>query len=121
MPVDVPTARQAFARALAEFLPATTQITIRNEAALGDAAAIHCRWPLTEKGPFSGDFSREITVQITAAAINAFRAADGQTRGVMLEKFSSVCRIRLAEGGYNEQDPSPPEFIVRIDDQTLEP
>jgi hypothetical protein len=120
MPVDVPTARQAFAQALAGFLPPTTQITIRNEAALGDAAAIHCRWPLTDKGPHSGDLSREITVQITAAAVNAFRAADGQTRGAMLEKFSNVCKVRMAEGGYNEQDPSPPAFIISIDDYSLE-
>jgi hypothetical protein len=120
MAVDVPTARQAFAVALAEVMPATAELVIRNEAELGDAAVIHCKWPLEEKGPFSGHYSREITAKITAAVVNAFRAADGQTRGAMLDRFKSVCAVRLAEGGYNEQDPSPPAFVISIDEHTLE-
>jgi len=121
MAVDVPTARQAFAAALAELMPATAELIVRNEAELGDAAAIHCKWPLEEKGPYSGDYSREITAKISAATVNAFRAADGQSRGVMLDRFKSVCAVRLAEGGYNEQDPSPPAFLIHIDEHSLEP
>ena len=122
-PLPLAGARQIFAEAIrdSEFIPGSAEITIRDEPELGDAAAVHCRWPLTEKGPYSGTHSREITVQIEAAALNRFRAAAPVERGQMLQRFEHVFNTRLLDGGYNEQDPSPPVFRVRIDVHALEP
>ncbi|MGB7598369.1 MAG: hypothetical protein WBM09_12470, partial [Gallionella sp.] len=88
---------------------------------LGEAAAIHCHWPLVEKAPNSGNYSREITVHITAAAMNRFRSADARTRGAMSTRFSSIFDQRLDEGQYNEQDASPPPFLIYIDEHELTP
>ena len=121
--LDIAAARRSFADAIAksQFVPESAQITIRNEPALGEAGAIHCKWPLLEKGPYSGNYSREITMQITARAMNQFRAADPKKRGTMLRQFIHTFEVRLLDGQYDEKDPSPPEFIVSIDEHDLEP
>lgn len=68
--LDIEAARHLFAAAIvgSSFVPDSAEITIRDEMELGDAAAIHCSWPLVDKGPNSGNSSREITVQITSGA-----------------------------------------------------
>ncbi|MCC7079465.1 MAG: hypothetical protein IT530_02240 [Burkholderiales bacterium] len=120
MTMDLEVARRAFADAFVKVVPSNAKIFNRVDAELGEAAVIHCQWPLKEKGPYSGNDSREITVQIGASALNAFRLADARARGLMLERFTRVCSIRLAEGGYHEQDPSSPAFKIRIDERSLE-
>jgi hypothetical protein len=87
------------------------------QGAVPDATAIHCQWPLAEKGPYS----REVTVMIAAGAMRRFRRADAKARGEMLEHFVRAFRIRLTEGGYNEQDPWLPPFIIHIDEHSIEP
>ena len=121
--MDIKTARGYFANEIlySDFLPRSAEISIRAEPALGEAAAFHCQWPLTEKGPYSGKHSREITVQITAGAMNRFRSADLRERGDMLIQFGRIFKARLLDGGYDAKDPPSPPFIVHIDDHSLEP
>ena len=70
----MPEARLAFANAIQRsgLVPREAEIIVRDDVELGEAAAIHCDWPLNDKGLRS----REITIQITAEAINKFREAD---------------------------------------------
>lgn len=120
--VDIEAARQYFADAIrdSDFVPYSAEISIRADPALGEAAAIHCRWPLVEKGPYSGSHSREITVQITAGAMNRFRSADSTERGAMSTRFVRIFNTRLLDGQYDEKDPSSPPFIVHVDEHSLE-
>ena len=118
--LDVDVARRAFADELANIFPKSTEFVIR-PGAVPEATAIHCAWWLAEKGPYSGDFSREITVQITSGAMNHFREAHPIERGAMLGRFMHIVHTRLLDGQYNEQDPSPPAFIISIDEHSLEP
>jgi len=120
-PLGIGEARQAFAIAVLghDFIADDVSITVREDAPPG-TAVIHCSWPLKARGPYSGKNSREITVQIEAAALDAFRAADPAQRGQMLERFSYTFAKRLLDGGYNEQDSSSPAFIIRVDPAALE-
>jgi hypothetical protein len=117
-PLDIDAARHAFADAIANrtFAPKfPLEINIR-PGAVPDATVIHCHWRLAKEGPYS----REITVQIAAGAMNRFRHADASARGKMLELFIRTFRIRLLEGGYNDKDPLAPPFIVSIDEHSIE-
>jgi hypothetical protein len=123
---DLPTIdliRRHFADAIAksDFVPRTAKISIRDELELGDAAVIHCKWPLVERAPNSGNYSREITVQISASEMNRFRSAEPRMRGDMMAQFSSIFYKRLLDGQYNEQDASPPAFMIKIDEYSLDP
>ncbi len=120
--LDIKAARVLFADAIAKsgYVPESAKIKIRDEPELGEAAAFHCYWHLDEKGPFSGEYSREITVQITSQAMNSFREAGPVKRGEMIERFGYVFRTRLLDGQYNEQDPSHPPFIIKIDEHSLD-
>ena len=101
-------------------MPDSAKIISRTEPELGEAAVFHCKWPLVEKGPHSGTYSREITVQISAGAMNRFRSADARTRGAMSDRFISIFGERLDVDHYNEQDSSSPPFIIHIDEHSLE-
>jgi hypothetical protein len=119
--VDIDAVRHVFADAMMKsgYIPNTAEIVIR-PGAIPEATAIHCDWPLIEKGPYSGNRSREITVKINAAAMKLFRSAEARERAAMLDRFIHIFQVRLLEDGYNEQDPSPPPFIVSIDEHSLE-
>lgn len=120
--IDLKAARYMFAGAIAKcgYVPDSAEITIRDDAELGEAAAFHCRWPLAEKGPYSDKYSREITVKIASRAMNHFRAAAPEERAEMLGKFGYVLRMRWLDGQYNERDSSSPPFIIEIDEHSLE-
>ncbi len=122
-PLDIRIARRCFAEAIAdsEFVPDDAAITIRNEAALGEAAAFSCNWPLVETPPLAGAHAREITVQITAGAVQCFRQAEPGERGAMLVQFRRTFNTRLLDGRYDEKDASSPAFAVTIDEHCLKP
>jgi hypothetical protein len=121
-PLDLQSARRFFADTLSKVLPRSARITIRADPELGEAGVFHCHWPLDEKekGPYSEKHSREITVQISSAALNAFRAATPKERGRIRERFESVFKVRMAEGGYNPIDPPHPPFKVLLDEHAWE-
>jgi hypothetical protein len=121
--IDIDTARAFFAHAIegSEFIPDSAEIEIGAEPALGNAAVFHCRWPLVEKGPLSEKFSREITVQVNASAMNRFRAADPRDQGAMLARFRRLFNARLIDLHYDENDPPSPPFIVHVDENSLAP
>jgi len=123
MPLGITEARQAFAAAItgSQFVQGkAAHISAPNDDALGEAAVVYCHWPLTEKGPYSNEHSREITVQITAGAANAFRQAQPVERGEMLTRLVHIFETRLLDGQYNELDPHYPPFIVHVYDHDLE-
>ncbi len=115
-PVGIEAARRFFADQIKGFLP---RAEVQTRPAHGEATAFHCDW-LIEEGS-SRKRSREITVKLASAAMNQFRAADPRGRGAMADNFVRVIKIRLAEGGYEENDPPSPPFIVHIDEHSLEP
>lgn len=117
--LEIEAARRAFADVIAKrtFAPKFPMAIKFRPGAVSDATVIHCQWPLAEKGPYS----REITVQIAAGAMNRFRQADARARGEMLELFIRAFKIRLIEGGYTDKDQPAPPFIVHIDEHSLEP
>jgi hypothetical protein len=121
--VDIEVARRYFANAIEKsgFMPDFAEITIRSEPALGTATVIQCRWPLIEKGTFSGNYSRAITVQINARAMQLFCSVDPKDRGAMLDQFVRVLYTRLTNGHYDEKGASSPVFIVGIDEDSLKP
>ena len=122
-PLGIRIARRCFAEAIAdsEFVPDSAQITIRDEEALGDAAAFDCSWPLVETSPVSGNHARKITVQISAGAMNRFRQAQPRERGSMLVQFRRTFGARLRDGRYDEKDAASPAFAVSVDEHCLEP
>jgi len=60
--LDLAGARQLLAGEIqsCKIFPPYARIVVRNDAALGDAAVVHCDWLLEKKGPTSGDYCREI-------------------------------------------------------------
>jgi len=114
--LEIDAARRIFADAIAKctFAP---KFPIEIKVRPSEATAIHCQWPLAEKGPYS----RGITVHITAGAMSRFRQANARARDEMLERFMRVFQIRLIQGGYRDKDPPTPPFIVHIDVYSLEP
>ena len=119
--LDVSLARQAFAEEIrgSPFVPDTAEVIVRDDAP-PEAAVIHCDWPLENRDEYSGNRSREITVQIAANALNLFRNAQPAARGAMLQKFQHLLQVRLLDGQYEEQDPPAPAFIVAVDLHDLE-
>ncbi len=120
-PLDIRIARRCFAEAIADsqFVPGSAKIAIRDEAAPGEAAAFSCNWSLAEMTPPAGAHAREITVQITAGAVQRFRQAEPGERGAMLVQFRRTFNTRLLDGRYDEKDASSPAFAVIIDEHCL--
>lgn len=111
---DIETARRFFADQIRELLPkADIQIRPAND----EATAFHCDWLIES----SKKRSREITVKLASAAMKGFRSADSKERGAMAAKFVRVIRVRLAEQGYDENDPSSPPLVIHINEHSLEP
>lgn len=119
---DLGAARRAFADTIikSRLVPDSAELVMR-EGAVPEATVIHCTWPLEEKEPFVTRRSREITIQISAAAIGAFREGSSRERGDMLTQFTRVFQTRLVEGGYREGDSTSPPFVVHVDQHSLQP
>jgi len=119
--MDIEAARRYFATAIMEsdVVSELAEISIRNDPKLGEAAVFHCRWPLVDKGPYSGNYSREITVQMKSGAMNKCRVANPRERGAMSIRFVRIFNARLLDGQYDGQDSSSPAFVISIDEHSL--
>jgi hypothetical protein len=115
-------AREHFAHAIrtSELVPESATIEIRTDPALGEGAVLNCRWPIAKKGLFSRERSREITVQVTADAMNRFRAVDARAQGEMLARFRQIFNKRLADLHQDENKPPSTPLILYIDEHTFE-
>lgn len=120
--LDIQEARQLFKDAIANsgYVPDSAEITTRTDPELGNAALFHCHWPLVEKGPYFGNFSRLITVKIASRAMNGFRSAEPRERGRVLDRFLSFFKRQLDVLQYNEQDPPNPPLVIIIDEHDFD-
>ncbi len=120
--LNVDVARECFANAILKsevVVPSTADISIRS--AIDEATTFRCDWPLVEKGPCSGNRSREITVQISSVAMHRFCSAEAGEREEMLIRFIGVFNGRLLAESYDEQHPPSPPLIIHIDEYALAP
>jgi hypothetical protein len=115
---EIEVIRGIFADAIAQVFAHKLELhTVARPGAVPAATAIHCQWRLAKDGPPS----REITVQVAAAAMDRFRNADARVRDEMLRRVLHTIAIRLSEGRYDEKDSRADAFVVSIDEHSIEP
>jgi hypothetical protein len=104
--MDIETVRQFFAKEIrdSDFFPSSLKVTFK--PGTGDATTFLCEGR-----------SRGITVEVSSDAMKRFCSAAASERGEMATKFIRTLRLRLADGGYNPDDPPTPAFPITINER----
>jgi hypothetical protein len=106
--MEIDAAREFFARLIQDtFKPA--QLGIR-QGAHPNATIFLFHWRLIDQERDSP----EVAVMFSSDEMERFVNSDPNLRGTMAERFTSLIKIRLAEGGYNELDQVVQPFRVHI-------